>query len=429
MARASGLTRINDHGPGHPLAWIVWSVPAFFFLYEYLLRIMPGIIEKDLEQEFGIDEAAMGGSLSMYYFAYAPMQLAVGVLLDRFGARILLTGAAVICVIGLVVFSMSTTPFGLSGSRFLIGFGSSFAFIGALYVAMVWFPEKRIPLLTGLTAGLGFGIGIVGELFAADALGSPPAWRSASLVLAGIGMLVAIGVLFVVPHRPAWYLDRTQLDEGRSLGRAVRGLLEVIARPSTWCISLGCALMYLPLPLAANWGPRTIGELFGADTLDSSRLFAWFYLGVAVGCPISGWLSSRIGGARPILLFGSLSICAITIAIAVLPAIPPTAVAVLLLVWGIATSTYVLGYPLAARLSPADAQGSAIAFVNFVAMIIAFGVVWLFGIAIDAFASSRSADATPQREDFQSTLLWTGILMGLAVVLIAASRSRTAKAG
>ena len=49
MPRANGLQRVNEHGPGHPLAWIIWSVPAFFFLYEYILRILPGIIERDLE--------------------------------------------------------------------------------------------------------------------------------------------------------------------------------------------------------------------------------------------------------------------------------------------------------------------------------------------------------------------------------------------
>ena len=235
----------------------------------------------------------------MYYFAYAPMQLVVGILLDRYGSRILLAGAAVLCAIGMVVFPMSSTEFGLAGSRFLVGFGSSFAFIGAIYVAMVWFPARQVPLLTGLTAGLGFGIGIVGELFAHDLLGKPPAWRSASLVLSIVGMLIAVGMLIVVPKRPAWYLDRTGTREGQTIRGAASGLLKVMARPQIWLISLGCALLYLPLPLAANWGPRSISELLGRPDEFSSQLFAWFYLGIAIGCPLVGWLNGRIGRARP----------------------------------------------------------------------------------------------------------------------------------
>ncbi len=423
MPRAIGLQRINEHGPGHPLAWVVWSVPAFFFLYEYILRILPGILERDLEREFSLTESQLGGALGMYYFAYAPMQLVVGVLLDRYGARVLLAGAAVICAIGMVVFPMSSTEFGLAGSRFLVGLGSSFAFIGAIYVAMVWFPQRQVPLLTGLTAGLGFGIGIISELFTAELLGTPPAWGKASLLLAIVGMLIAFGVLMVVPQRPAWYLDRTGIEEGRTMRQAAAGLLNVMARPKIWLISLGCALLYLPLPLAANWGPRTIGELIGRSDAHSSQLFAWFYLGIAIGCPLAGWLNGRLGHARSILLLGTLGTSALIIVLSLLGTTTEQTVGILLLASGLTTSTYVLGYPLAAELSPDDAQGSALAFVNFMAMMIAFGFVWLYGVVVDAFAATRGHLPKPDPADFRSTLLWTGVLIATAIVCFALIRS------
>ena len=185
MGRPLGLARVNHHGaPGHPMAWFIWFAAALFFLYEYILRVAPGIIEKDLEKQFHLDEGGMGGALGMYYYAYAPMQLAVGVLLDRYGPRLLLSLAAVTCSIGLVIFSMADTATGLGASRFLVGFGSSFAFIGAIYVAIVWFHEEKIAFLSGLTAGMGFGIGIFTEWFLADIFGEPPDWRPDMLVLA-----------------------------------------------------------------------------------------------------------------------------------------------------------------------------------------------------------------------------------------------------
>ncbi len=430
MVHVHGLQRINQHGPGHPLAWIVWAVPAFFFLYEYILRILPGMIEQTLEREFAINESEMGGALGMYYFAYAPMQLVVGILLDRYGARVLLAGAAVLCVIGMTVFAMSSTQWGLAGSRFLVGFGSSFAFIGAVYVAMVWFPVRQVPLLTGLTAGLGFGIGIGGELFAHQLLGSPPAWRAASVVLAIVGMITAVGVLAIVPRRPTWHLDRNGNAKAPTIARAASGLLLVMSRPRIWLISLGCALVYLPLPLAANWGPRSIGELLGCPYPLSTRLFAWFYLGIAIGCPVIGWLNSRFGGARPILLLGSLTT---SVALLVLSTVgsstePATSTglvadgrftALLLLLLGLATSSYVLGYPLAAALSPGDAKGSALALVNFVAMMAAFGFVWLFGVVVDALASTRGHPPAPDPGDFRSALLWTGVLVATAMICFA----------
>ena len=109
MPKSSRLTRMMDHGPGHPLAWIVWSVPAFFFLYEYILRILPGIIEHTLEREFAVNESQIGGALGMYYFAYA--HAAGGGHPARRYVPDPAGGAAVLCAIGMVVFPMSSTEF------------------------------------------------------------------------------------------------------------------------------------------------------------------------------------------------------------------------------------------------------------------------------------------------------------------------------
>ena len=98
-------------------------------------------------------------------------------------------------------------------------------------------------------------------------------------------------------------------------------------------------------------------------------------------------------------------------------------VGILLLASGLTTSTYVLGYPLAAELSPDDAQGSALAFVNFMAMMIAFGFVWLYGVVVDAFAATRGHLPKPDPADFRSTLLWTGVLIATAIVCFALIRS------
>ena len=48
-------------------------------------------------------------------------------------------GAALLCVIGLVLMASAESAIELGASRFIIGTGSSVAFIGSVYVAMVWF--------------------------------------------------------------------------------------------------------------------------------------------------------------------------------------------------------------------------------------------------------------------------------------------------
>lgn len=406
------------------MAWFIWFAAAMFFLYEYILRVAPGIIEKDLERQFDLDEAGMGGALGMYYYAYAPMQLVVGVLLDRFGPRLLLSLAAATCSVGLVIFSMADTATGLGASRFLVGFGSSFAFIGAIYVAIVWFHEEKIAFLSGMTAGMGFGIGIFTEWFLADLFGTPPDWRPDMIVLACGGLVLAAGMWCIIPTRPKWYMERAGLASCCTMRDALTGLGHVMRQPTIWMISLACAMVYLPLPLAANWGPRSLGELMGIAELEGSHLFAWFYLGVAVGSPLVGWYSDRMGRRKPLLALGAAATGLLTVLLVSAGADSRTSIILMLVTWGFCTSTYVLGYPLAASRSPQAASGSAIAFVNFIGMLMAGLFVWIFGIVVDALASARGHAQGPEGSDFKTMFLFIGATMFIAAVLHLCIRER-----
>ena len=417
MIKPGGLMRINEHGgPGHPMAWIVWLVPALFFSYELILRLTPSIIETDLQSQFKINDAEMGGVLGMYYYAYAPMQLVVGVMLDRYGARLLLVGAALLCVIGLVLMASAESAIELGASRFIIGTGSSVAFIGSVYVAMVWFAPERVALLTGMTAGAGFASGVLGDWLIPGMLGEPPQWRTAMLVLAGGGLGIAIAAVLIIPHRPAWYLDRVGIDHSANLRDAFKGLLVVCSRPAVWLVSLGCALIYIPMPLAGNWGPHFSSETMQIAQDSASHLWAWFYLGVTCGSPLAGWLADHLGRRKPLLLFGAAATTILMFAMALLPGLTATTTAVLLFLLGFVLSSYVLGYPLAADFAPPHANGSAVAFVNFTGMLLAGIFVWMFGVMVDAFAGSG---ATPDAGNFRSALLVTAGCVSLSILLIA----------
>ncbi|MEE2907895.1 MAG: MFS transporter [Planctomycetota bacterium] len=416
MARQPKRWRqIEAHGPGHPLAWVIWSVPALFFLYEFILRIAPSLLLPDLERSMHLTEVGIGAALGAYYYAYAPMQLVVGVLLDRFGSRRLLTLAAVICVIGLAVGAGVTTAAGLAASRFLLGLGSAFAYIGAVYVAMTWFPHRRMAMLTGLTAGVGFAGAVGGEFLLQAIFGTPPDWARGMWILAIAGLVFAVAIWLAVPERPAWHLERTGRDTPHNLRSVLHGLRRVAFHGPTWLVSLGCALMYIPLAFAGNWGPRDLHTVLDVSTNQAPRMYALFYVGIGLGCPLVGWLSDRTGQRRPFLIFGSLTAALGTLAMAILPETARDWTWVILPLWGLVVSTYVLGYPLATELNRKDAAGTAIAFVNFVGMLVAGLMVWLFGMMIDTIASNRGHDQ-PDGSDFRWGLGVLAIVMVLAVI-------------
>lgn len=74
------------------IAWVVWFVASLFYAYQYVLRVMPNIMMTDITQQFHIDTLVFGQFSGVYYIGYSLMHLPIGIMLDRFGPRKVMTG-------------------------------------------------------------------------------------------------------------------------------------------------------------------------------------------------------------------------------------------------------------------------------------------------------------------------------------------------
>ena len=54
---------------------------------------------------YHINAAALGNLIAFYYYIYTPMQLPVGMLMDVYGPRRLLTLAGLCCAVGTYLFA------------------------------------------------------------------------------------------------------------------------------------------------------------------------------------------------------------------------------------------------------------------------------------------------------------------------------------
>ena len=106
MATAHTLTQ-TDHSSSvdsKRLGWLIWSLGALFYGYEYFLQVSPSVMVPDLMRSFHIGGAALGNLTAFYFYAYASMQIPAGLLLDRLGPRRLLTIAVLLCASGAFIF-------------------------------------------------------------------------------------------------------------------------------------------------------------------------------------------------------------------------------------------------------------------------------------------------------------------------------------
>ena len=122
--------------------YLICSLGALFYLYDYFIQVTPSVMKPWLMHDFQLNAADFSLLGACFLIPYALMQIPAGLLLDRYGARRLLTVAALLSAIALALFS-STASFSLAlGCRALLGCAAAVSFISAIYLIANWFSHR-----------------------------------------------------------------------------------------------------------------------------------------------------------------------------------------------------------------------------------------------------------------------------------------------
>lgn len=350
------------------LAWFVCGLGALFYCYEYLLRIEPSVMVTDLMRAFNVNAEALGFLSALYYFAYTPMQILVGVITDRYGPRRILTMAVGACVIGSFIFAY-TQQYYLAGlGRFIIGFGSAFAFVGVLKLAAVWLPANRFALFAGFATGLGMVGAMVGDV-ELSILVRHVGWRFTLYLSTVIGVILIPIIWSVVRDRPKH--KRDDVEEKLDAKTTWEGLLKIVKNHQMWLIgAVGC-ILYMSLTVFAElWGIQFMREVYHFNHEDAAAVTAIVFLGWLIGAPFFGWFSDHMQ-TRKWLIFGGAVVSLLVIsAVVYLPHISKEVAMVLLFIYGLSSSTEILCFAMGRDISSVRFSGTAVAFIN---MLIMFG--------------------------------------------------------
>ncbi|MDP7028777.1 MAG: MFS transporter [Phycisphaerales bacterium] len=371
-----------EYPAGRGKAWLFWALPAFFFLYEFMLRVSPSVVAPQLTTEFHANAAEFGFSMGLYYYAYAPMQLVVGIMLDRFGSRRPLAIAALICAAGAAVFAVAHSLEMAGAGRLLAGIGSAFAYVGTIYVASVWFPRSRLALIAGVTAALGMAGAVAGEVVL-EWIEDVVTWRQSFWGFAIAGVVLGVGMWLLVPKRPRWFEEVSR--KSRTHDGVFHGLGCVLRSRRTWALSCVAGLLYLPVGVfGALWGNWFLED--GLDIASPADADAMLFVGLGIAAPVLGWVSDRFERPRLVLQVGIGAAFAATVLLLLLTPAQKWAAIPLLLVLGLGVGSIVVAFPMAMHLNPHHARGTAITFINFSQMLLVGVGQWLIGVFLDADA-------------------------------------------
>jgi len=107
------------------------------------------VIASDLARDFHVNAGALGGLAAYFFYAYAVLQIPVGLAVDRFGPRWPLTIAIGLAATGSLAFGWAASSGWAGLARLVIGAGAAFSFIACLKLVSNWFAPGRFATLRG----------------------------------------------------------------------------------------------------------------------------------------------------------------------------------------------------------------------------------------------------------------------------------------
>lgn len=346
---------------------VIWLLAGLFFLYEFFIRAFMGSVATPLQASLMLSPAEFSMIASAYYFAYSPMQIPVGLLMDRFGTRVLLTFGSALCALGCLMFSFSHSFSNAWLARFLMGMGSSVGFVSLLTVAINWFPQRFFGFFAGMTQILG----MLGPILS----GAPLAfwltcthndWRNILFDVALIGFTLTILLALIVRTHPC-HQKATEAPSLRlPLWQRLKALIKIKAVHK---IALYALFIYGPIPLLGEtWGTPYL-QSRGFSLTQATSMIAFLWLGLGFGSPLIGFISDVLARRKIVLSFCGLLGLFITLCFILLNTHSLWPYMLLLFLIGAAAAGQTLSFAILAESVPAMMRSTAMGFNNMAVML------------------------------------------------------------
>ncbi len=298
------VSRVAGSGPGWR-AWLIWGTGVAAYVLAVTNRTSLSTVGVDAAERFQADAAILSLFAVVQLAVYGGMQIPVGVLLDRFGSRPIMTIGMLLMAAGQLVMALSPSVGVAIVARMLLGAGDAAVFPAVLRLVATWFPAQRGPLMVQLTGILGQAGQLVAVVPIAAVLHATD-WTITFGGIAGLCVLFAVLVFALVRNRPPEATRDVSVNTDTGAIRVVTssidtgvGIRAAWAHPGTrlafWSHFTtpfaGTAFILLwGVPFLTAGEGRTLAE---ATTLMSLYVFA----GMALG-PVLGDLSRRIPHMR-----------------------------------------------------------------------------------------------------------------------------------
>lgn len=387
---------MNKANKIHLIGVFACVLGAVYYSYEYFLRISPSVMEEALRANFSLSATDFGLLSAFYYYAYVPLQLPAGILLDRFGPRLLLSLACLLCVVGTFLFSDTTLFWVAAAGRFLVGFGSAFAFVGVLKLATIWLPENRLALVTGMTSALG----TIGAMLGDNILGGlveKSGWRNTMHDAAFFGIFLTVILWLGIRDKIKEPVHATLLEGHGTISSFKKSLVDlwiIATNKQMWITGLFGCLVYLPTTVFGElWGIPYLMHAHHLSVEAAGLANSLVFFGFMIGAPLNGFISDQLCRRKPSMFLGAIGAGIVMCMILYVPGLSEIQIDVLMFLLGLLYSAQCIVFAVGRESSPSEAAATAMAMINMLVMLGAMLLQPLVGRLLDLSHAMREGSA------------------------------------
>ncbi|GGD78804.1 MFS transporter [Microbacterium murale] len=415
-------------------AWLIWSVGVAAYMLAITNRTSLGAVGVDAAERFQADASTLSLFAVVQLAVYGGMQIPIGVLLDKYGARPIITIGMILMAFGQLTIAISPSIGIAIVARILLGAGDAAVFPAVLRLIAIWFPAQRGPVMVQLTGVLGQAGQLV-ALIPLAALLHSTTWTITFGSIAGLGILFAILVWVVIRNRPRELDADVTVNTDTGVVRVVTSAIDTgVGIRAAWAHP-GTRLAFwshFTTPFAGTafvllWGMPFLTAGEGVTTAQAATIISIYVVAGMILGPVIGNLSSRMPNQRSLALV--LPAVAIQmIAWIVLLLQPGPAPVWLLYVLAVALATggpaSMIAFDHARTHNPAHRLSTATGLTNGGGFISALIAIFLIGLALDL--QGAGTPETYSLDAFRIAFLaqvpiW---LVGAVFILIERKRTR-----
>ena len=363
--------------------WLVWGVGVVAYIVAVLHRTSFGVSGLAASERFSISPSVLSSFVVLQIVVYAGMQIPAGVLLDRYGSRVMIAAGALIMASAQMVLALTESLPLAVAARVFVGIGDAMTFISVLRLVPQWFAPRRVPLVSQLTGIFG-QIGQILSALPLMLLLNGPGWSFAYGTAASLGLLSFVLAVSVIRNAPPG-LEVVAAPAGlREVGTQIRAVWRRHGTRLGFFTHMGT--QFSMTTFALLWGVPYLRSAQGLSAAEAGSLLTLSVISAIVAGPIIGILSGRFPMRRSYLVLAiMISNAAMWTVVLALPGPAPIwLLALLVMVISVGGPGSMIGFDYARMFNPSTSMGTAQGMVNIGGFLASLLVIQAMGLILDA---------------------------------------------